>query len=254
MNLTELQTDFQSILLDAECRNADWVAEPQQNLSSQQRLTIYHNAYRIRLIDTLYDTFEHTANYLGGEWFDKLAASYVQNFPSSHANLGQYGKDFSEHLAQQLPNDLEVAELAHMDWTLRRAFDGADATALTQQDLQQLVATGAEFSHFQPVPTLSLSTQQFNTLDIWHAINQEKAPPVAEQLTQPITILMWRKGHSPHFRSLSAIETTAINYLCQGLGLEAIGEALSQDYPKADIVTEFGNMIARWLDDELLTR
>ncbi|MCW8885652.1 MAG: DNA-binding domain-containing protein [Motiliproteus sp.] len=254
MNLAELQTDFQTILLDRQCRNAKWVTDSGHGIASQQRIGIYHNAYRIRLIDVLFDTFEHTAAYLGDEWFNTMAASYVESNTSIHSNIGLYGKDFSAHLAQQLPNDLEVAELAHMDWTLRRAFDGANATAITQRELEKLVETGAEVDKFLPVPTLSVSTQHFNTLDIWHGINQDKTPPMVEELPEPISILIWRKGHSPHFRSLSKIETAAIGYLCAGYGLESMGEALSKDFPDIDIVPEFGAIIARWLEDEFLTQ
>lgn len=254
MSLAELQADFQKILLSAESRGADWVAESRQHLSSKQRIDIYHNAYRVRLIDILYDTFAHTAAYLGDDWFQSLAASYVEANVSKHRNIGLYGKAFSDHLAEQLPNDLEVAELAHMDWTLRRTFDGADAEVVTKSALELQVGSGERINAFLPVPTLSISTQNFNTLDIWHAINSDETPPVVQRLSGPVHILIWRKGHSPHFRSLSEIEAAAVNYLFMSYDFETIGEALYRDFPDTDVITEFGIIIARWLEDELLTQ
>jgi hypothetical protein len=251
MKLAQLQADFQHILLDTQCRDANWVAETDHGISSHQRVGIYYNAYRIRLIEVLNDTFEHTATYLGGEWFNNLAASYVQENTSTHNNIGLYGKWFSAHLARELPDDLEVAELAHMDWSLRRAFDGANADVVTQNKLAELAAAG-NLGQLSPVPTLTISIQQFNTLDIWHAINEDKTPPVVAKLPEPVNILMWRKGHSPHFRSLSPIESAAVAYLCAGHGLESIAEMLAEDFPEEDIAAAFGMMIARWLEDELL--
>ena len=48
------------------------------------------------------------------------------------------------------------------------------------------------------------------------------------------------------------IEYSALNHLCRGSELESMGAALSEEFPDADVVNEFGILIARWLDDELL--
>jgi len=253
MNLRELQIDFQRALFDTECKGADWISESARGLSARNRLDIYYNAYRFRLIDVLLDTFEHTAIYLGDDWFNQLATDYVQSHHSTYTNIGLYGKEFPNFLAEQLPKDKEVSELALMDWKLRRAFDGANSTVMTQDELQQLASEGSSIC-LQPVPTLTTCTQHFNTLDIWHAINQDQTPPVVEPLADAIDILIWRKGHSPHFRSLSKIESAAIARVCSADTLEAIGAALAQDFPDVDVATEFGGMLHRWLDDEILSK
>lgn len=254
MNLQALQSDFQNIVLGAECRGADWVSQSTHSLSSQQRLAIYHNAYRVRLIDVLLDTFEHTAVYLGDDWFEQLARDYVQNHHSVHNNIGQYGEAFPAYLATQLPNDLEVAELAHMDWTLRRAFDGADSSVMTQAHLQQIANGQRTLERLQAVATLSLSTQRFNTLDIWQAINQEEEQaPAVKKLAEPVTLMVWRKGHSPHFQSLPSVEAAAVARLLDGTTLEAIGEVIAQAQPEADAANELGLMLHRWIDEQMLT-
>jgi len=251
MKLAELQTTFQHALFDANSNSADWIRESARGLSSRERLDVYHNAYRLRLIDVLLDTFEHTATYLGDDWFNQLAADYVQSHHSTYTNIGLYGLEFPDFLVQQLVNDKEVSELALMDWKLRRAFDGADSAVMTQDGLQQLASVGTSI-RLQAVPTLTICAQHYNTLDIWHAINQEQAPPVVEQLPRPIELLIWRKGHSPHFRSLSKIEYVAIDCVRSGETLEAIGAALEKDFPDVDVATEFGVMLHRWLDDEII--
>lgn len=250
MKLAELQNDFQRALFDTECKSADWISESARGLSARKRLDIYYNAYRFRLIDVLLDTFEHTAVYLGDDWFNQLAADYVQSHPSTYKNIGLYGKDFPGFLAEQLPEDKEVSELALLDWKLRRAFDGADSCVMTLEDLQQLA--GEEGFSLQAVPTLTTCTQHFNSLEIWNAINQDQTPPMVEPLPEPIELLIWRKGHSPHFRSLAKIESAAIACVCSGDSLESIGATLEKDFPDVDVATEFGVMLHRWLDDEII--
>lgn len=250
MNLQELQNDFQRALFDTECKSADWISESARGLPARKRLDIYYNAYRLRLIDVLMDTFEHTMIYLGDEWFNNLAADYVQSHPSTYKNIGLYGKDFPGFLEEQLPEDKDVSEVALLDWKLRRAFDGTDSDVMTLTDLQQLA--GEEGFRLQAVPTLTTVTQHFNSLEIWNAINQDQTPPEAELLEEPIEILIWRKGHSPHFRSLAKIESAAIASVRSGNEFEAIGEALEKDFPDVDVATEFGVILHRWLDDEII--
>lgn len=257
MNLKELQTEFQNIMLNAECAGAPWVDESAHDLSSRDRMNIYHNAYRIRLIDVLLDTFEHTSIYLGDNWFRQLAADYVQTHNSVHTNIGVYGKAFPDFLADQLAADGEISELAILDWTLRRAFDGRDCAVMTQHDLQALASNESnkiQGLRLQPVPTLAIIIQRFNTLDIWHAINTEQQPPEAIQLLQPMNVLTWRKGHSPHFRSLGEMEFVSLSAVCAGNSLDETGALLDKKFPDVDVATEFGGMLQRWLDDEILMR
>lgn len=252
MKLQDIQSDFQRIVLEKECSDANWVSGKASNLSTKDRLRIYHNAYRVRLVEVMEDTFEHTKVYLGDEWFDRLANAYVQSHPSSFNNIGLYGAEFGAFLAKQLPDDGDVAELATMDWVLRRAFDGADSDVMTLEDLQQLAMQSPEGCRLQFVPTLTRVTHHFNTLDIWHAIDQDNTPPAAQRFPAPVDVLVWRKGHSPHFRSISPIESAAIDCVLARQNLDHIGASLQNQFPEADIATEFGVMIQRWIGDELL--
>ncbi|MGV6816868.1 MAG: HvfC/BufC family peptide modification chaperone [Thiotrichales bacterium] len=252
MNLQTLQTSFQHAVLETECIGADWVSSSKQGMSSQARLAIYHNAYRLRLIDVLLDTYEHTATYLGDDWFQALASRFVQSHSSTHDNIGYYGQAFPSFLAEQLPDDLEVAEMAQMDWTLRRAFDGADCEVMTLDHLHQIISGHLAVERLQPVPTLSLSQQQFNTLDIWHAINQDETPPNTARLPQTMDIVIWRKEYSPHFQSISPIEALAIRCLRAGETLENIGATLAKAFPESNPATTFGGFLQRWINEQML--
>ena len=253
MNLKQLQTSFQNVILSQDCTDADWVKTSARSLSSGDRLNIYRNAYRFRLADVLFDTYEHTAIYLGSDWFNQLALSYVQSHYSDSPNIGLYGKEFPEFLAEQLADDLEVSEIAEMDWKLRRAFDGFDSSVMTPDSLPRLASENSGSLCFVFVPTLSMITQYYNTLDIWHAIDEDRIPSSAEKLAHPVDILIWRKGHSPHFRSLAPIEASAISAVYSGDSLDTVGAKLEEDFPGVDVATEFGVMLSRWLEDQIIS-
>lgn len=253
MNLKQLQTNFQNVILSQDCTDVDWIKTSAHALSASDRLNIYHNAYRFRLVDVLFDTFEHTAIYLGSGWFKKVAFAYVQSHHSNSPNIGRYGKEFPDFLAKQFDDDLEISEIALMDWKLRRAFDGFDSSVMTPDSLPRLASENSGCLHFEFVPTLSITPQYFNTLDIWHAIDEDRAPPAAERLAQPVDILIWRKGHSPHFRSLAPIESAAISAVYSGDSLDTIGAKLEDEFPDVDVATEFGVMLRRWLEDLIIS-
>ena len=252
MNLKQLQTSFQNVILSQDCTDVEWVKTSHRTLSSSDRLNIYHNAYRFRLADVLFDTFEHTAIYLGSDWFNQLALCYVQSHHSNSPNLGQYGKKFPGFLAEQFADDMEISEIALMDWRLRRAFDGPDSSVMTVDCLPQLASEDNGDLLFKFVPTLGTIRQYFNTLEIWHAIDEDRIPPAAERLPQPVDILIWRKDYSPHFRSITPIESSAISAVCSGEALEVIGTKLEEEFPDVDVATEFGGMLHRWIEDQII--
>lgn len=252
MKLQALQEDFQALLLTEQCQGAAWVAASTGNLSSSERIGIYHNAYRVRLIEVLRENFEHTAVYLGDDWFYLLARSYVEQHPSDDHNISHYGARFADFLAGVLPNDRDVAELAEMDWRLRRAFDGSDSASMTLEDLQQLSAAGFASPPIAFVPTTSIVRHHYNTLDIWHAIDSDGEPPTSVELDQPVDILIWRKGHSPHFRSLSAQESFAIERLLNGDELDRMAQELASLFPDDNVALLIGQFLQRWIADETL--
>ncbi len=253
MSLQELQSDFQALILSEQCTGADWVAQSSNDFSSKQRLAIYYNAYRIRLVDVLRDNFEHTSLYIGDEWFNQMATNYVQTHYSTHNNIGLYGQDFPKFLEEKLPvEDHEVAEISALDWALRRAFDGSNSDTMTMEGLQALAMADPNNTVLNLVPTFSFLYQNFNTIDIWHAIDQDLQPPVVERLSERVDVIVWRKEQSPHFRSVSAVESMALNYVCRGYTLKEIGIELEQSFPSSRVSMEFGQMLPRWILDGLL--
>lgn len=54
MNLLEIQDDFQRTVLEKESAGADWVTKTEHGITPEHRIAIYHNAYRVRLMDVLW--------------------------------------------------------------------------------------------------------------------------------------------------------------------------------------------------------
>lgn len=223
-----------------------------RGIAIQRRLGIYHHAYRARLVEALRDTFGHTATYLGDEWFDADALAFVQSHPSTASSLNAYGAGFAAWLLERHPRDGDIGELAALDWALRRAFDGPDAAPLELGALAGIAPDAWSRIGLAFVPTLVRLSVRHNTLALWQALDQGQAPPKADVLDAPSQVLVWRRGHQPHFRSLGAVEAQALGNLQSGASFADTCERLAVEFPEHDVSIEAGVLLRRWIDEELL--
>src|SRR5229473_8390591 len=126
--LRQLQRELQSHLLGEPSSIADAIADAPP-LSVADRLGIYRNAYRIRLIEALDDTYPVLHAVLGDEVFVALGEKFVAAHPSVHRSIRWYGGELSEFLKQCRPYAEQpiLSEFALLEWTLAEVFDAADA-------------------------------------------------------------------------------------------------------------------------------
>ncbi len=226
--------------------------------SAARRLGIYHHAYRARLLETLRDTFAHTLSYLGDAWFDHLARAYIEQHPSRHANLRWYGDTWPDWLAGErllaagAGHHPEVAELARLDWSLRRAFDSADQPVATLADLAAVPAEAWGEVTLKAQPCVAVLSLQHNTLSLWHALDQGGDVPEAQALVAPMGVLVWRQGERPHFRSVPPQEDLALTAMLLGRPFGDICALLAERFPDDDVATLASSLLRRWIDDGIL--
>ena len=158
----------------------------------------------------------------------------------------------SAWLESQYPEDGDIAELAVLDWQLRRAFDAPDATPIQDDALTGLASADWETICFKLTPTLHISPLSFNSVAIWHAIDQEQIPPASEKLAEPGWLLIWRKGWKPHFRTINALENAALTQLAQGTPFADVCTALINQFSETEAAIVAADSLRTWLEDELI--
>lgn len=214
------------------------------------RLPIYHHAYRARLSEVLADTFAKTFLYMGSDSFDVHARAFAVAHPPHTRSLNRYGEGLVEALREQYPDNPELHELAQLDWDLRTRFDSADVPAM-----ETAVAQASDTWTTRPGvlhPSALLRTITTNVVGVWNAIHTDDDVPEAVVLSAPATLLVWRKGHQPHFRTLDAAEAVWVQALHAGASVHdactaLLGSGLWQGDP-----TVLGGWLAQLLDDGLV--
>jgi hypothetical protein len=241
MTLAALQRDFRDWLIGAPngmAQHADRIAG----------LNVYHNGYRVRLCDSLEETFGRVLLWVGEEKFLAAAKAHIESHPPQGWTLAVYGEDFPDTLAALYPDDPAVAELARLDWALCRAFDGADAVA-------QPMPADADWDRatLRFVPTLRLGPVSTNAGAIWSALSAGKTPPAAVLLPAPGALLVWRQELVPCFRTIEAQEQAALEMMLAGLSFGDLCTALVEKHGPQIGVDRAGSYLGQWLTDGLVT-
>jgi hypothetical protein len=243
MSLLELQRGLKAHILHADSAVAPRLGG--QNV--EVRLSVYHRAYRAQLTACLRDAFDKTWAWLGDDAFDTAARAHIEAHPPHSWTLGDYGGDFPDTLRARYPDDLEVPELAWLDWTLRRAFDGPNAEPRAAEVLAGLDWEAAVLGF---VPTLVVGEVSTNVAAIWGGLGEDQTPPPVEQLAQGAAIRVWRQGLSPQYRTITAMEAHAITLVRAARPFGAVCATLVETYPEAG--EAIGPLLATWMQDGLL--
>ncbi len=214
-------------------------------------LAVYHHAYRAQLIACLSDTYEKVWAWLGDDAFEAAASHHVEaNAPHSWT-LSDYGETFGQTLADFYPADPEVAELAWLDWSLRRAFDGPDARPVDPGALDDVDWDAAVFEF---VPTLRLGVLTTNAAAIWSALAENEMPPAAQSLATAAGVRVWRRDLSSQFRSISPDELRALERALGGATFPEICDCAIEDASPERAHEVAGQMLGQWLLDGIVRR
>lgn len=253
MQLRQLQQDLQRELLHGGSGiHAAIVDAPP--LPTDARLAIYRNAYRIRLIDALDDTYSGLHKLLGDETFAALGELFVAAHPSVHRSIRWYGGELADFLSQYPPFAEQpiLSEVARFEWTLAEVFDAADAPALERAALRAIEpdAWGGMRFHFHPsVRRMSLA---WNTVSVWQAVSGDEEPPQPERAPNPVRWLLWRRELKNYFRSVDAAEGEALDAASRSLTFAEICAAMAKWLPEEEIPLRAATVIGSWADSGII--
>lgn len=245
MRLADLQRDFSAFI-----RSGDRTVTEAIPSKAQRGLAVYHHAFRASLTDCLRSAFEKTHAWLGDAAFDTAAAAHITSHAPQSWTLAAYGAGFDRTLGGLYPNDPEVGELAWLDWSLRRAFDGLDAPAL---DPASLAAIDWDNAGLTLAPTLAARPISCNVAEIWNAIAAGTAPPAARRLDPSAALIVWRQALSPQFRTVSMMELEALTLARLGKSFGEVCGDIAPGFPDEEAAAAFaGPMLGRWIGEGIL--
>jgi hypothetical protein len=252
-HLAQLQSDFQAYLLDAS-KGAGFTKQivNDKKVGVKKRLGIYADAYRLRIIEALSNSYPILKALLGDDLFEQAARLYIDQYPSTYRNMRWVGDTMSAHLQANYPQYPIAAEMAAFEWSLSLAFDAEDAPVLSLQDLAAIAPENWADLRFKFHPSMQLFTFKFNVLRVWQALNAEEMPPKVTQLEEPCVI--WRKDLNSHYRSLELAEYAAIQQAVAGASFGELCEKLQESATEKAATMQAAQYLSGWLNEGLMTK
>jgi hypothetical protein len=253
MPLRQLQRDLQSHLLGEPSAIAAAVTDSPP-LPIADRLRIYSNAYRVRLIDALDDTYPILHALLGDEMFMSLGEEFVAMHPSTYRSIRWYGRELPDFLMRCPPYAQQpiLAEVALLEWTLAEVFDSADAPPLQRAALSAVDASAWSELRFDFHPSLRRLWLHWNTAAVWQAMSREATPPDPVCGDHPMPWLLWRQNLQNYFRSMPADEAAALDAALRGANFGEICVALAEWLPEDEIPLRAASLLKAWTDSGII--
>jgi hypothetical protein len=255
ISLRELQRDMQRHLLgeDSGVTAAIVDAPP---LPAADRLAIYRNAYQVRLIDALNETYPVLHGLLGDEAWVEMGQAYVAAHPSVFRSIRWYGRELPDYLAVSTHYSEApiLAEVALLEWTLAEVFDAADAPALARSALAAVEPSAWGSLTLEFHPSLRRLSFSWNTAAVWKAMGQEETPPRPDMGPAPIPWLLWRQNLQNYFRSMTAVESAALDSALRGRNFAQLCEDLGALLPQEEIPAAAASLLGAWADSGMIVK
>ena len=232
---------------------------PSAHLSSEQRVAIYHEAYRLRLVECLSDDYPALLHALGEADFRELALAYIAAFPSRSPNLNAFGRQLSafcrDHAGSDAPareagahgaslrTDLPrfAADLAELEWALVDVLHAPSLPRLPGEALTSIAPEQWPNACFIAAPTLRVLSTRFAVNTYYQAFREDQAPLAPEE--RPSSTAVFRDGLTLWRMNLTPPMELLLRALVSG---QTLGQAFAGLSEAAAIANEDAPKVMGW--------
>ncbi len=250
--LLKLEQDFKDCMLGNSLDMRGQVAGDAR-ASAEERIHIYVEGYRLRLLEALQDTYDGLHAFMGDEEFDKLGRAYIDAHPSTHPSVRWFSRHLADFLERTAPYDTHpfLAEMAAFEWHQGLVFDAADAEPLGLQALSAVPADAWGQVRFTLHPSVRRLDLTWNVPKVWQALDAETDPPDAAEA--PASWLLWRSDLTTRWRSLTEDEAWMLDAASDGRNFGELCEGLCQWHAPEAVAMQAASYLKLWLNDGLVT-
>jgi len=253
--LSNLQREFQNYVFKGDRRMEREVAGTRR-ASAKTRLTIYSNAYRLRLMEALDTDYPGLRKLAGDDEFEKIGYAYIESHPSPYFNLRWYGGELAQFLKATAPyNEYpELSEMAAFEWLLAMAFDAANDPAVTAADVAKIPAKAWPAMALTPHASLQRLNLEWDVPQFWKAVDKKERPERPKKNEFALAWVLWRRELNIYFRSMSVAEAWAVDAMRSGKCFADICAGLCESIDELQVAQHAAGMLKSWVADGMITR
>jgi len=219
-----------------------------------QRLDVYFQAYRLRLLEALGNDYPGLKRFAGDAEFERLARAYIDRHPSTERSVRWFGRGLPQFLASAACAGAHpvVADIAAFEWARGEVFDETDAPVVTVEEIAALAPEQWATLRLTLRPALRRMRLQWNAPAICKALGAGEAAPAPE--SAPAEWLLWRHDLEVYWRSLDATEARALDSAARSTSFAQICEELLDRQAPEGVALQAAGLLKRWVTDGLVTR
>lgn len=252
--LLRLQEQLQQFLLVGDTEISQAIL-PTKTVSTATRLSIYRDAYVLRLIESLTSNYPCLYAYLGTEAFNQVAQAYITAHPSVYRSIRWFGDVFADFIKKYYPNNPHLVELADFEWKMTLAFDAADAELVCIEDMAQVPAPAWANLRFTLHPSVQRINYGWNIISLWQALAHDEALPELQQNSAPTAWILWRSpSYLIQFYSLALQEVWALDALLQGVSFAELCEGLCQWFAPEEVGMGAASYLKGWIQRGMVSQ
>jgi len=218
---------------------------PSLRVSSLDRISIYANAYVVRLTECLCEEFPALLHALDDETFAAFAVGYLDAVPPRSYTLANLGARFAEFLATMIPHDeataeadwgLFLVELVRLERLYSEVFDGPGdegEPGLSIEKIEAVPPEQWENMQFVPLNSLRLIELAFPAHEYVSAVRKGLEPELPQR--QTTWLLVWRHQFIVRRKAITRREYLMLRVLSQGGTLSDALSVVSRASDEAEL-------------------
>ena len=252
--LKELQQEFQRYILHYE-RAIEQHIVSTDLVPAKQRLDIYANAYRSRLVECLMDDFPGLHTLLGDEAFETMCLNYIEAHPSQFRSVRWFGDKVAEYLSttQSYAEQAVLSEMARFEWALTLAFDAADVPAITIDDMAKVPPEHWAVLQLEFHAAVQRMDFEWNVVSFWKAVRDDEELEPPQKSKWPVSWLIWRQDQRPFFRSMDVDEAWAMDAMRHGSNFAEVCAGMTEWIDAQFVAERAAGFLQDWISSEMVT-
>lgn len=230
------------------------IVRSDDRLDAAGRVQVYANMYRARLVDILRADFPKLAAVLGEAGFERLAAAYLEAFPSRRPSVRHVGGALAGFLEAHAPGRRGpwLAELARLEWARVDVHDRADDELLTWEDVRGVEPARLGGLRLALVQAHVLVPTAHRVTDVWRRVQEGR--PVGRPARRAGWLLVWRQDGLVYHRVPSPDEAALLAGVASGTTFAWVCERLAAGDSSDDAARRAADLLATWTGSGLLSR
>ena len=232
-------------VLAVSVREVERVLLPSSRLAGIDRLAIYGDAYRARLVECLADDYPALKYAMGDDAFEAMCLRYIARHPSQSPNLNSFGRHMAVFCrTEERPLLRFEGDLAALEWAMVEVLHAPSAEKLDLATLATVPAERWAGARFLPSKAVRVLEFTYPVNAYFQAFRVDQAPSVPAAAWSATAVFrdgatIWRMdlGRAMHVLLMTLFGGTPL-----GPALEALAAA-------GQLTEEEGTEVMVWFRD-----